>query len=52
MLQLDPLSRPSLAEVKEHEWFKKPIPTHDQIVAEFKERAQMIDKTCIKQGED
>jgi serine/threonine protein kinase len=27
MLQLDPLTRPTLAEIKSHEWFNKPIPS-------------------------
>lgn len=43
MLQLDPISRPSLAEIRSHEWFNEPIPTHEEVKSEFMKRKALID---------
>jgi len=35
-LQPDPLKRPSLSEIQQHEWFQEVIPTKDEVVEELK----------------
>ena len=36
MLYLDPIARPSLSEIRSHEWFNLPVPTPLQVKEEFK----------------
>lgn len=52
MLALDPLARPSLAEVRAHEWYNLPIPTHEQIKEEFRQRLDVMSHNSFKEGED
>jgi len=35
LLQYDPIKRPSLSEIQEHEWFRGCIPTKDAVKEEF-----------------
>lgn len=42
MLAYNPHERPSLAEIKEHPWYKGPVPTKDEITEEFNERSRML----------
>lgn len=38
MLAFDPLSRPSLAEIKTHPWYNGELPTEEEIIQEFDQR--------------
>ena len=51
MLQLDPLTRPSLAEIRQHEWFNGKIPTSEEVEAEFHKRRQQIQEANMRQDE-
>merc|ERR1711935_829060 len=42
MLQLDPAHRPSIPEVLAHPWMKGPIPTYEEVHAEFTERESKV----------
>ncbi len=42
MLAFDPTQRPSLAEIKEHPWFKGPAPTKEEIETEFRARHDKV----------
>lgn len=44
MLSFDPIQRPSLAEVRAHEWYNGPVPTYDQIKEEFTRRKKDLDE--------
>ena len=35
MMQLDPAHRPSISEIKSHPWMKGPMPTTEEVRAEF-----------------
>lgn len=52
MLQLDPISRPTLAEVCSHEWFNQKMPSAIEVKEEFTSRLAEISKTNIHSGED
>jgi serine/threonine protein kinase len=52
MLQLDPIARPTLAEIRAHEWFNLPVPSHDEVKAEFVQRCEMLTKSSLRQGEE
>lgn len=43
MLAYNPHERPSLAEIKTHEWFTGPLPSYDDIKEEFDQRKQELD---------
>ena len=42
MLAHDPLQRPSIAEIRNHEWCNGPIPTSDEIKEEFSVRNDLL----------
>ena len=42
MLQLDPVHRPSMAEVLHHKWMQGPVPTKEEVQAEFFQRNQVV----------
>lgn len=42
MLAHDPLQRPSIAEIRNHEWCSGPIPTSDEIKEEFSVRNDLL----------
>lgn len=44
MLQLDPVHRPSMAEVLHHKWMQGPMPTTEEVQAEFFHRNQLVQK--------
>lgn len=44
MLQLDPVHRLSLEEVKAHPWFTMETPTYEEICQEFKMRKHKLDE--------
>lgn len=52
MLQLDPIARPTLAEIREHEWYNLSVPTHAEIIAEFQQRKNIIDQNRLNENED
>lgn len=52
MLQFDPIARPSLAEIREHEWFNLPVPTHEEIKTEFEQRKSKIDQSRQNENEE
>jgi serine/threonine-protein kinase CHEK1 len=47
MLQLDPLTRPTLAEIRSHEWFIRPIPSQSTVIEDLKKRRQIIDEATM-----
>lgn len=47
MLAFDPIERPSLAEIRQHEWMKGPVATKDQVLEEFKKRKEIIDEEAL-----
>lgn len=44
MLQLDPSHRLSIQDIKAHKWYNGPVPTYQEIAAEFKLRKEQLDK--------
>ena len=44
MLSYNPHERPSLAEIKSHEWFNGPVPTYEEIRNEFEQRKYELSK--------
>lgn len=44
MLAYNPHERPSLAEIKAHDWYNGPLPTYDDIKQEFDGRKQQLDE--------
>mmetsp|Transcript_10013 Transcript_10013/g.11255 ORF Transcript_10013/g.11255 Transcript_10013/m.11255 type:complete len:256 (+) Transcript_10013:307-1074(+) len=48
MLSLDPVSRPSLAEIRSHEWYNLPVPSKEEVIEELKSRRTQIDKAKLK----
>ncbi|CAI2362329.1 unnamed protein product [Moneuplotes crassus] len=52
MLQLDPVTRPSLAEIKSHEWFNLPIPSKQEVKEEFKKRKQIIQEEKMRKDQE
>lgn len=44
MFSYNPMERPSIAEIKEHEWFKGPVPKHEQIREAFELRKSLLEK--------
>lgn len=51
MLSLDPIARPTLAEIQSHEWYRLPVPSSEEVKEEFKMRKDIINKNNIKAGE-
>jgi len=50
MLSYDPTHRPSIPEIYAHPWLKNgPMPTHEQICAEFNKRKQYVDRAIAKE---
>lgn len=49
MIQLDPLARPSLAEIKNHDWYNLPIPTQNEVREEFEDRKKAIEESRYSQ---
>lgn len=43
LLACDPVQRPSLSEVKAHPWYTGPVPSHEEIKEEFKNRKDTLD---------
>lgn len=43
LFNFDHTTRPSLAEIKEHEWYKGPVATKEEIKAEFAERKAQLE---------
>ena len=50
MLAFDPVHRPSLAEIKEHEWYNGPVPTYEEIKEEFIKRKHELDLGNLQDG--
>jgi len=44
MLQLDASHRPSMSEVMNHPWMQGPIPTAEEVFAQFEIRQQAVDQ--------
>lgn len=44
LLTFDPFHRPSLAEIKTHPWYTKPVPSYDEIKEEFENRKKKLDE--------
>jgi serine/threonine protein kinase len=42
MLQLDPAHRPSIPEVLAHPWMQGPVPSYEEVLAEFTERESRV----------
>ena len=38
MFSVDFFERPSITELKEHDWCKGPVPTHSEVILEYIER--------------
>ncbi len=51
MLSFDPVQRPSLSEIKAHEWFKGTTPSYEQIKEEFTNRKDKLDQANIQEEE-
>lgn len=45
MMAADPEDRITLEEIREHEWFNGPMPTEEEILAEFTERKAKLDNS-------
>lgn len=45
IFNFDHTTRPSLAEIKEHDWYKGPVATKEEIKAEFTKRKAMLEST-------
>jgi hypothetical protein len=43
IFNFDHVVRPSLAEIKEHKWFKGPVATKEEIIEEFTKRKQILE---------
>lgn len=48
MLSCDPLQRPSLAEIRAHEWFKGPVPLFEEIKEEFDVRNDLLNQDTMQ----
>lgn len=46
IFNFDHTTRPSLAEIKEHEWYNGPIATHEEIKDEFTKRKELLEGVC------
>ena len=44
MLAYNPHERPSLAEIKSHDWYNGPVPSYDDIKEEFQQRKNELDQ--------
>ena len=44
----DPIERISLSEIMSHEWYNKPIPTHEEIIEEFTKRKAQLDEANLQ----
>ena len=44
IFNFDHTTRPSIAEIKEHDWYKGPIATKEEIKEEFEQRRQMLEE--------
>mmetsp|Transcript_11913 Transcript_11913/g.11905 ORF Transcript_11913/g.11905 Transcript_11913/m.11905 type:complete len:451 (-) Transcript_11913:48-1400(-) len=44
LFNFDHTTRPSLSEIKEHEWYNGPVATKDEITEEFTKRQAMLDQ--------
>ena len=44
MLSLDPIARPTLAEIKSHDWFNMHVPSNEEVKEELKTRNEIINK--------
>lgn len=51
MISLDPKDRLTLNEIKEHEWYNGPVPTSEQILAEFTKKHKVV-KRKLKEREN
>ena len=51
MLSLDPIARPTIAEIQSHEWYNLPVPSNEEVKEEFKSRKDTINKNNLKIGE-
>lgn len=52
MLQLDASHRPSIPEVMAHKWMQGPMPTQDEIRAEFEKRDMIVKQTMEKERKE
>jgi len=43
MFNFDHVARPSLSEIKEHEWYKGPVATKEEIIEEFTQRKNTLE---------
>mmetsp|Transcript_206 Transcript_206/g.251 ORF Transcript_206/g.251 Transcript_206/m.251 type:complete len:189 (+) Transcript_206:211-777(+) len=45
MIQVNPIHRISLTEIKQHEWFKGEVSTHEEIKENFAQRQKLIEES-------
>ena len=48
LFSYDSIERPSLSEIMSHEWYNKPIPTHEEIIEEFTKRKTQLDEANLQ----
>jgi len=51
LLSFDPTHRPSLAEIKAHEWYNGPVPTYEEIKEEFDKRKKALDEENMRDSD-
>ncbi len=51
MLSFDPVHRPSLAEVRESDWYKGEVPTYEEIKEEFNQRKATLDQEAMQEDQ-
>ena len=49
MLAYNPAQRLTMAELKESQWFKGPVPSYDEVLEEFKRRKEINDEEQEKE---
>jgi serine/threonine protein kinase len=50
LLTFDPIHRPSLAEIKSHEWYNGSVPTYEEIKDEFTKRKQALNDANMQES--
>ena len=48
LFSFDPAHRPSLAEIKSHEWYNGPVPTYEEIKDEFTRRKEALNEANVQ----
>lgn len=49
LLGFDPIHRPSLAEIKAHDWYNGPVPSYDEVKEEFVQRKHKLDEANMQE---